>query len=239
MPNESLISCLCVTRLRVDKLRRAITCFQRQTHQQRELVVLYESDDWATRDYLASVNEPAMRVLEVPHLPKQSLGALRNLAMQAAQGHYIAQWDDDDWHGPTRLSEQLQAIRETGQDACALMRWVLYDELTRLAYLSGPRAWEGSLLAIREGLLPYADLAKGEDTPVLEQLMARDKLVGLDEPHLYIYTYHGANAWSRAHWRRSLLAHAQVLSTESADKVRRVLMGHMPAMVAQELTPRM
>ncbi len=233
MPDQDLISCLCVTHYRVDKLRRAIACYQQQTHSARELVVVFESDDAATREFLAGQNVPSLRLLEVPFQPKQSLGALRNLAVQAAQGAYVAQWDDDDWHGPTRLAEQLQAIRETGQDACALLRWTLYDELTRAAYVSGPRAWEGSLLAQRDKLTPYADLAKGEDTPVIERLMADDKLVGLDQPHLYIYTYHGGNAWSRAHWRREILAHAEGLTPESTDKVRKVLSGHLRGLSMQ------
>lgn len=230
MADQELISCLCVTHYRVDKLRRAITCFQRQTHAARELLVVFESDDMATRDFLASVNEPAVRVLEVPYLPKQSLGALRNLAVQAAQGAFIAQWDDDDWHGPTRLAEQLRALADQRYSACALMRWVLYDELTRQAYVSGPRAWEGSLVARRDALPPYPELARGEDTPVLEQLMAQDRLIGLDSPQLYIRTYHGANTWNRAHWRKNLLAHAQALTPEGTDKVRQVLSGHLSSM---------
>ncbi len=125
------------------------------------------------------VKEPTLRVVEVPYLPKPPLGALRNLAVQAAQGTYIAQWDDDDWHGPTRLAEQLRALADQRYSACALMRWVLYDELTRQAYVSGPRAWEASLVARREALPPYPELARGEDTPVVEQLMAQDQLIGL------------------------------------------------------------
>jgi glycosyltransferase involved in cell wall biosynthesis len=236
MSNEQMVSCLCVTRCRVEKLKRAITCFTRQTYAPRELVVVYESDDWATRDYLAGLPADAsLRVVEVPALPKQTLGALRNIAVQAAQGHFVAQWDDDDWHSPVRLAEQVRALMESPYSACALMRWVLYDEITQQAYLSGPRAWEGSLVALREVLPPYAELAKGEDTPVLQQLMAQDKLVGLDSPHLYIYTYHGANVWGRAHWRKNLLAYAQVLAPDSIERVQKVLRGHNLAVDATAL----
>lgn len=235
MSDQELISCLCVTHYRVDKLRRAVACFQRQTHAARELVVVFGRDDTATRDFLAGVKEPTLRVVEVPYLPKPPLGALRNLAVQAAQGTYIAQWDDDDWHGPTRLAEQLRALADQRYSACALMRWVLYDELTRQAYVSGPRAWEASLVARREALPPYPELARGEDTPVVEQLMAQDQLIGLDSPHLYIYTYHGANTWSRAHWRRNIFPHAERLGPEGTQRVQTVLRGHDTAVDAASL----
>ena len=50
----TLISCLCVTRGRVALLGRAVGCFLEQTHAQRELLILFESDDAATRDYVAT-----------------------------------------------------------------------------------------------------------------------------------------------------------------------------------------
>lgn len=223
MSGQPVVSCLCVTRNRVPKLRRAVTCFLRQSYPRRELVVLYESDDAATHDYLAGLAEPTVRALEIPVSPKQTLGALRNMAIQASLGDYIAQWDDDDWHGPERLTQQMQALRQSGQPACVLTRWLMYDEVTGNAYLSGPRAWEGSLLALRAAITPYADVQKGEDTQVVERLAATAQLVGLDSPQLYIYTYHGSNTWGRAHWRKNLLPQAQVLAPQEQQRILRLL----------------
>ena len=62
-----LISCLCVTRNRVAMLRRAVNCFLDQIYSPRELVVLYESDDSATRDYLANLHEAQIRVIEAQY----------------------------------------------------------------------------------------------------------------------------------------------------------------------------
>ena len=101
-----VVSCLCVTRNRAALLRRAVACFLAQTHPAREMVVLYEDDDAITRQYLATLSNPGVRPIEVPALPKQPLGALRNLAVGAARGRYVMQWDDDDWHGPERIAAQ-------------------------------------------------------------------------------------------------------------------------------------
>ena len=73
---DELISCLCVTRGRVALLGRAVGCFLEQTHAQRELLILFESDDAATRDYVASLADLRIRGIEVPVLPKQTLGSL-------------------------------------------------------------------------------------------------------------------------------------------------------------------
>ena len=42
MPEEDLVSCLCITHRRVSLLRRAVQCFLNQTWAARELVVLHE-----------------------------------------------------------------------------------------------------------------------------------------------------------------------------------------------------
>lgn len=222
---NDLVSCLCVTRGRVPMLRRAVACFLDQTYAPRELVVVYESDDAATRDFLATLNEPAIRALEVPVQPKLPLGSLRNLSLAAARGRYVAQWDDDDWHGPARLAAQIAAVRESGKDGCVLIRWLMYDETRGMAYLSHLRAWEGSLVALRDAIPPYPEHAKGEDTPVVAAMLNENRLTGLDRPRLYIYVYHGSNTWEREHWETRLAPFAQPLTAEQAELVRQRLYG--------------
>ena len=221
--DEGLVSCLCVTRHRVPMLRRAISCFMQQTYLPRELVVVYEADDPATRDYLITLGETSVRPIEVPASPKLSLGVLRNLSLQSSRGAYVAQWDDDDWHAPARLAEQIGAIRRSGKAACVLSRWLMYDELTRTALLSASRPWEGSLVAERGAVPSYPDLRRGEDSRVIQQMLSEGSLVGLDRPELYVYTYHGANTWERSHWEDNLLPFAQPLTPAITQKVESVL----------------
>ncbi len=222
MRGEPLVSCLCVTRNRVRQLRRAVSCFLNQTYQNRELVVLYEADDPGTRDYLATLTEPSIRPVEVPAAPRLRLGALRNLSLQASLGHYVAQWDDDDWHAPTRLESQVCAIRSFGGMGCVLDRWVIFDMESDTAFLSESRAWEGSLVAERSAMPLYADLCRGEDTPVIERLVAEGKLVFLLNPFLYAYVYHGGNTWERVHWEY-MFGNATPLGPEDAEFIRSVL----------------
>jgi glycosyltransferase involved in cell wall biosynthesis len=201
-------------------LQRAVQCFLRQTYAARELVVVYESDDQATREFLETTNDPMIRVVEVPATPKLPLGVLRNIAIEAAGGLFIAQWDDDDWYAPNRLTVQLDALLKFGKTGCVLLRWFVYDTLTGLAYVSATRAWEGSIVAIRRKMPTYPALEKGEDSSVINDMLEKKQLVGLDRPDLYIYTQHGLNTWSRAHFEANILQFCQLLTPEEHAQVK-------------------
>jgi glycosyltransferase involved in cell wall biosynthesis len=218
-----LVSCLCVTRNRVDMLRRAISCFLSQTYPNRELLIVYEEDDSETRDFVAQLNGPMIRAIEVETSPKLSLGALRNISVESSRGYYVAQWDDDDWYAPTRLSEQIETIHQSKRHGCVLARWLMYDALSNKTYLSASRCWEGSLVAQRSAVPKYPELAKGEDTVVIEKMIADGKLAALDSPQIYVYTVHGTNTWDRAHWESNLRPYAKLLSEEEHFVIKSAL----------------
>jgi glycosyltransferase involved in cell wall biosynthesis len=138
----------------------------------------------------------------VAAVPRLTLGSLRNIARQAGTGKYVAQWDDDDWYSPERLAEQMRSIRETGKPGCLLARWTMYDCVTKRAYVSNVRPWEGSIVVERAALPPYPDLAKSEDTAVVGELIRHCQLTMLDRPELYVYVHHGMNTWDRRHWEQ-------------------------------------
>ena len=186
-------------------------------------MVVYEADDAATRDYLAASIHPAIRSVEVGVSPKLLLGDLRNISIQSSRGHFVAQWDDDDWYGPTRLAEQIDAMRQSVRQGCVLSRWLMYDVLAAKAYVSGTRAWEGSIVAERSSIPHYPPLPKGEDSVVITRMLADDNLVALDRPQLYIYTVHGENTWERTHWERNLRPYSQLLTAEDQERVKSLL----------------
>jgi len=221
MKNEELISCLCVTHNRVPHLARAIGCYQQQTHSLRELLVVHLESDEATRSYLASLDDPTIHAVAMSGAP--SLGKQRNTSLELARGKYVAIWDDDDWHAPTRLAEQAAAIHSSGAAGCALIRLTLYDQRMRRAYLSHRRAWEGTLVAQRDQIPWYPDLPKGEDTPVLRELLASGRLFPLHRPELYVYVFHGGNTCQPSHWDNILLPAAEPLSQEVTAEVERWL----------------
>jgi glycosyltransferase involved in cell wall biosynthesis len=200
-----LVSCICVTHNKPHLLRRAITCFERQTYPNKELVIVYESSDQATASFLqALVPSEGIVPVMVSSEPKLSLGSLRNIGLDHSKGAYISQWDDDDWYHCERLWSSFKFIENGSKRGMVMKQWILYDSRSCKAFLSGDRLWEGSIFCARKELLlsRYEDKALGEDTSVIDALNERGSLsVMQGSPQLYVYTYHGENSWNRDHWR--------------------------------------
>ena len=81
MKDQPLISCLCVTRGRVPLLKRAVGSFRDQDYGNTELVVVYESDDSSTAEYLRGLSDENILKIEVPAEEGLTLGELRNLSV--------------------------------------------------------------------------------------------------------------------------------------------------------------
>jgi glycosyltransferase involved in cell wall biosynthesis len=200
--NEPLISCICVTKNHSDLLSRAIRCFEAQTYPNKELVVLYEESNLRARDLLKKTAlNPRIKILAAGN--HATLGALRNYAIEKSQGDFFCQWDDDDWHNAYRLEFQYDILRNNCFPACITNQWILFDSQNDRTYISGKRLWEGSLLCRKDILRAkkYANVSRGEDTPVVEYLYDHQLLYVIGGmPHLYIYNYHGGNTFSRQHF---------------------------------------
>src|SRR5688572_3738294 len=76
-----LISCVCVTRNRPNLLQNVIACFLSQTYPNKELVIVYEDDDVATKVFLKQQRMPEISIFEVASASKLTLGALRNFSI--------------------------------------------------------------------------------------------------------------------------------------------------------------
>ena len=127
-----MVSALCVSKLSsLQLLRRAVECFERQDwpSERRELLLLFDSasssaaavaEEWGQRC--------GVRLLAVDESRQSlSLGELRQLSVEAAKGEYIVQWDDDDWYHSSRITRQMEAVAQGGNDCVASMmrEWVL------------------------------------------------------------------------------------------------------------------
>lgn len=196
-----LVSCLLVTRGRPELAMRAVRCFQAQSYARRELLIVDDDPDERLADAVAALDDPAIRHLRLPD-GGLSLGELRNLAVREAAGAYVAQWDDDDLSDPERLAAQMAAILTTRAEACVLSRHRLWWPEGRRMAFSTRRLWEGSLVAARAIVPPYPALGKGEDTPVVAQIVRDRHVAALDAPALYTYVFHGANTHAPEHWER-------------------------------------
>src|SRR5207248_10615730 len=118
-----IVSCIMPTRNRVEFALQAVRYFQRQDYDARELVIVDDGDDDELRQRLP--DDPRITFLRAR--PGTSIGAKRNLACEAARGSLIAHWDDDDWFGPTRLSDQIEPIAAGQADITGLTCTAVLD----------------------------------------------------------------------------------------------------------------
>ena len=98
-PNPPLVSCIMPTRDRPEFALQAVRYFQRQDWPATELIIVEDDPS-----LLAGLLPDDPRITLVPSGTSRSIGSKRNLACELARGEIIAQWDDDDWYGPERLS---------------------------------------------------------------------------------------------------------------------------------------
>lgn len=217
------VSCICLTYKRVHFLSRAVECFLTQTYEDTELLIVYSLSDTDTVDYIASLAHPKIRTLGLRKGTVASLGELRNVAVRHARGHFIATWDDDDYHAPDRLTCQLAEIERTGKDACFLARWYVYDKTVRRTFVSRWRMWEGTMVCKKQILPAYAPLDKAEDTPIMTSLEKLGVIAALDAPALYVYVIHGQNTWDRQHFLGHVLRNATELSSEENERIQALL----------------
>jgi glycosyltransferase involved in cell wall biosynthesis len=199
-----LVSALMVTRDRAPRSRCAVECYRRQTYPRRELVIVDDGRSDELERAIRDLDDPSIRIIRLTD-EGHTLGELRNLAIERAAGEFVAQWDDDDLCDPRRLEVQMAAILALCADASFLERWRIWWPAARRLVDSRPRVWEGSLVATRDAIGAYPPLRRGEDTPVVAELLRRHRVALVDAPHLYVYVRHDVNTFGvehfEAHWR--------------------------------------
>jgi len=198
-----LVSCVMPTKDRPRRVSRAIDYFRHQDYPDRELIIVYEKP----ADLPCDIPESqGIRLLRVS--PGMSIGAKRNLACAVSKGAVIAQWDDDDWHGPARLSNQVQPIAGGWAEISALTNTLFFDERRRAFCEASPELFQsmfaenvlgGSLVFLSRvwtDLAHYPDTWLREDADFMLQAMRRGaRLCRLNGRCDYVYVRHACNTW--------------------------------------------
>jgi glycosyltransferase involved in cell wall biosynthesis len=221
-----LVSCLCITQARPDKLRRAIDCFLAQTYRNKELLILLRDGDHRTRSLVADLGERSrIRMHALADDDPMTFGEQRNLAIRLCRGEYFCIWDDDDWYHPERIETQASALRRYHKAACLLTHLVLFDVPTGQAYLSELRLWENSLLCrtdVVSDSLRYEAVTLCEDSFFIKSLIRESLVYPLTAPDLYVFERHQRNM-SGAKLSRLMYSQAQTLSAECSALVSDVM----------------
>jgi glycosyltransferase involved in cell wall biosynthesis len=126
VPNVSVIL---PTFNRLRFLRPAIESVFAQTYTDWELIIADDGSDEETHAYLSSVSSPKVRVSWLAHSGNPS--HVRNIAIRAASGRYLAFLDSDDLWAPTKLEKQLAALRASPSSAWCYTLESMIDDQSR------------------------------------------------------------------------------------------------------------
>jgi glycosyltransferase involved in cell wall biosynthesis len=215
LPRAPLVSCIMPTRGRPRFARQAARYFLAQDYPNRELVVVEDGPP-----QLAAMLPADPRIRLVPAAPPTrlrpsgpwaaqgaSIGALRNLGVAAAAGDIIVLWDDDDWHGPTRITDQVAPILTGAADVTGLAGVPWFEP-------AGWRCWQvsppteqtllrcgvyGGTITFRRALwqhAPFPDRSLAEDAEFLDRAVRGGaRLQRVDGRGRYVYVRHEGNSW--------------------------------------------
>ena len=101
-----LVSCLCVSRNKPEIVNLSLETFLNQTYKNKELIFVYEDNNQYIDIIKSTFNSKLIKYIEVPSIPKKTLGELRNISIDKSNGTILLQWDDDDIYHKTRILSQ-------------------------------------------------------------------------------------------------------------------------------------
>jgi O-antigen biosynthesis protein len=199
-----LVSCVMATQGRWDYVQQSVRYFERQGYPNRELVIVADITDGLDSGAIPSSD----RVRYERVRPGMSIGAKRNRGCELARGTIIAQWDDDDWYSPTRLSVQVAPLIAREAEISALRDqlfldlpswrfWSCRPELHRRMFVEDVLG--GTLVYLRScwgSLARYPDCSLAEDAALLQQAMRYGaRLKSIAQAGLFVYLRHRTNSW--------------------------------------------
>lgn len=138
------VTALCVTRNRRQWLPKAIECFLKQTHKSLEMLIVSDGED--VTDLI-----PAEERIRHFHIDGAvDIGTKRNFGCALSRGEVIAHWDDDDYSGPKRISDQVRRLQESGKAVTGYREMRFTDAVRWWLYRGSPDFVLGASLCYRK-----------------------------------------------------------------------------------------
>jgi glycosyltransferase involved in cell wall biosynthesis len=198
----------CMTEAERPFVADTIRSAQRQTARTHIIVCVAEDNEWID-DILASI-EPGVELL---HLERARLGAVRNRAIERARTEFVAFLDGDDLWKPAKIAKQLDLMaRHPELDVIGTKHVLIRDEGTPYFFgfakeLPMPSTWLGRTDFFLK--YPFDDsVTIGEDAIFWEVLKEKGHRAIMDE-FLISYRVREVSLSSHASSKRRKLAYAR------------------------------
>jgi hypothetical protein len=194
-------TCIMPTYNRRDFVERSIRLFLAQDYPHTELVVVDDGED-----DVSDLVTPGTPVRHLALAERTTIGEKRNLVAEATDGDVLVQWDDDDWYGPRRLSQQIAPLVAGRADVTAIQKSWLADVGERRFYRRCvlPRRVTEALALGTLSLTTdvwrrshrYPDASRLEDfTMFLRAADLGARVESVPNNGIYVYVRHGSNSW--------------------------------------------
>jgi len=166
-------------------LNNAIKCFQKQTYQYKELIIVNNAKNQFNASGINIEAQKDVFMVDTPH--KLNAGQARNYAISSANGQILAQFDMDCWHAPQRLESQIATMATNSAHICVLTKALKYS------YNSGRATyWENNKNAIlntmvfsRPAGIDYPAVEKNEEFGILNKMLNSGlQVISMDKPEL-------------------------------------------------------
>lgn len=172
----------------------ARTAFLEQTYPLKQLVIVNDGE------HSLDINDSRIKEVKVERKPQTTLGQLRNIGLEHADGDWILQWDDDDIHHPARMDYQMSHV--VSGKCQLLVCQVRTNVLTGDSFkYTEPIGIAGTILHPKT-TERYPLKRKGEDGDFWLNTWGRNNRQlknNIDFPEVYIRLYHGHNTWDEGH----------------------------------------
>ena len=181
-PSMPLVTVVTPTN-RPSQLRWSLQNFLRQWYPRKELIIVLNSAEFdveAIRRQVALFGDVTVTFAD----DQYNVGYCLNSGEKAANGEIIAKFDDDDYYGPSYLTEQVATLEQTGAWVVGKSSWLCYLSRLDKKILRAPgrdNSWTrhvaGATFMIRRELLQEVgfreDLVGNVDTTFLAEVQDR------------------------------------------------------------------
>lgn len=195
------VAAMLITRGRQQWAAQALACFQAQTYEPKWLLIIDDADDPSFPIWPVFPNVRYCLSSKSLTIPEK-----RNLAAGMIEAPYICHFDSDDHSEPTRISDQVRLLEESGRSVCGFHSLLFYEEQSGRAYkYLGDHLYSlgTSLMYLKSWWKDHPfrpghpDVNVGEDNAFVREARERDQLIAVDGGQLMVARTHSANTSPR------------------------------------------
>ncbi len=193
--NNPKVTAITITKDRVDFVKQSIGYFKDQTHKNTEMIIVCHGNSETKKELSAFVkSETNIKFIEVKD--EVTKGYMINIAIKESNSDYCIQWDDDDYHSPKRIEQQLIPIQYNVADVTTLATFKMDNgELVKdVLWCDG---LDGTMLWKNTGVLS-PEVTRGHDTAFMQVLKSKYRTLKIyDDYSTYTYFIHDMQMYSK------------------------------------------